>query len=333
MKKTFTDTMDALLDGFEPQDKLAVAVSGGADSMALLDLARLYAKERGMKLTALTVDHGLRAGSAEEAKKVGAWCTAHAIQHHILVWQGDKPATGIQDAARDARRRLLCDACYKNGIEVLLLGHQADDQAETILMRLQRGTGLRGLLGMRDVTHDDATEVTILRPLLSLRRKDLRDYCVQNAISFVDDPSNDDPAFERVRVRKALEALPELAHGIRQTIDRLTECDETFDMLAAEWLEENIEPIDTNSLWIPDEFLETLYPPVQLRILEGALLEVMPDTATLHDIPLDGLERLRDALQDKGFKGQTLADIAIKPHNADGVGGLLLSRAAARRQK
>jgi tRNA(Ile)-lysidine synthase len=79
------------------------------------------------------------------------WCKQNNIPHKILNWQGDKPQTGIQDAARDARRALLCEECAAQGIEFLLLGHQADDQAETILMRLQRGTGLRGLLGMRDV--------------------------------------------------------------------------------------------------------------------------------------------------------------------------------------
>lgn len=330
MKQQFTQTMDLLLE--ERPDKLAVAVSGGADSMALLHLAKSYADTHKIKLTALTVDHGLRATSKAEAEQVAAWCKQNNIAHEILTWQGDKPSTGIQDAAREARRALLCEACAAKEIDFLLLGHQADDQAETILMRLQRGTGLRGLLGMRDATEDEATGVVLLRPLLSMRRAALREYCETNKIPFIDDPSNDDTQFERVRVRKALQDLPDLANGVTQTIQRLTECDETFDMLAMEWLEEELEPIDDQTVWLPNEFLTELYPPVQMRILEGALLEVLPDDVGLHDIPLDGLERLREALLKPTFNGQTLADVQFKPHKADGVPGFLLSRAPQRRK-
>lgn len=330
MKQQFSQTMDALFE--DRPASMAVAVSGGADSMALLHLAKSYADTHKIALTALTVDHGLRAASKSESEQVAAWCKQNNIAHSILTWQGDKPATAIQDVARDARRKLLCETCAAQEIEFLLLGHQADDQAETILMRLQRGTGLRGLLGMREATEDEATGVVLLRPLLAIRRAALRDYCETNKIPLIDDPSNEDTQFERVRVRQALQALPDLANGITQTIARLTECDETFDMLAMEWLEEELEPIDAQTIWLPDEFLTELYPPVQLRILEGAMLEVMDEDATPHDIPLDGLERLREALVKPNFNGQTLADIQFKPHKADGVSGFLLSRAPARRK-
>lgn len=327
MYDIFSQTLGGLFEG----DHMGIAVSGGADSMALVHLAKLYADRNKIKITAFTVDHGLRTASATEAAAVAAWCKQHNIPHHILTWQGDKPTTGLQDAARNARRKLLCEACVEHECDALLLGHQADDQAETLLMRLQRGTGLRGLLGIRDESHDDATDTIILRPLLTMRRADLRDYCVKNDLPFHDDPSNDDTQFERVRIRKALEALPELANGIAQTVARLSDIDETLDLLATEWLEENIEPIDEQTIWLPQEFLEDLYPPLQLRVLEGALLEVLPEDASLHDIPLDGLERLRDAMEDKKFGGQTLADAQIKPHKADGVTGFLFTRAPKRR--
>ncbi len=330
MKQEFSQKLDLLLE--ERPGKLAVAVSGGADSMALLHLAKSYADAHQIALAALTVDHGLRATSRAEAEQVGAWCKQNNIPHKILNWQGDKPQTGIQDTARNARRALLCKECAAQGIEFLLLGHQADDQAETILMRLQRGTGLRGLLGMREFATDDETEVVLLRPLLEMRRAALRDYCETNKIPFTDDPSNDDTQFERVRVRQALQALPDLANGVAQTVRRLAECDETLDMLAMEWLEEELEPIDAQTVWLPGEFLTELYPPVQMRILEGVMLEVLPDNATPHDIPLDGLERLRDALAKPNFGGQTLADVQFKPHKADGIPGFLISRAPARRK-
>ena len=327
MYDRFAQTMTELLEGAS----LGVAVSGGADSMALLHLSKRYADDKKLKIAAFTVDHGLRATSAGEAQKVAEWCHSHNIAHHTLVWSGAKPSTGIQDAARQARRQLLCAACAQHGIDTLLLGHQADDQAETIIMRLQRGTGLRGLVGMRPVTTDEDNGITVLRPLLEMRRAELRDYCAQHALPFIDDPSNDDTQFERVRVRQALAALPELASGIAHSTARLRDTDETLDLLAMEWLEENIEPIDNETIWIPGDFLEDLYPPIQARVLEGALLEVLPDAAHASDIPLDGLERLHAALGDRHFKGQTLAEVQIKPHNADGVRGFLFSPAPKRR--
>jgi tRNA(Ile)-lysidine synthetase-like protein len=332
MTTEFTEIFHNLLDAIEqPVTQLAVAVSGGADSMALLHLAHIFAGQHKIKLTALTVDHGLRPESKAEAEAVSNWCQKNNIPHHVLQWQGTKPETGLQDAARQARRQLLCDKCHALDIPVLLLAHQADDQAETIIMRLQRGTGLRGILGIQEVVEDAATGVLLLRPLLSMRRAELRNYCTKNQIPFHDDPANDDPRFERARVRQALQSLPDFAAGLTQTLTRLRDCHETLDMLAAEWLEESIEPIDASSIWIPLEFTTELYPPVQLRVLEGALLEVLPEDTDVSDIPLDGLERLAEAVSQPNFKGQTLADVQIKPHTADGVKGLLLAKAPLRR--
>lgn len=299
--------------------------------MALLHMTHAYAREHKLALTALTVDHHLRPESKTEAATVSNWCQKNGIAHHILHWQGTKPETGLQEAAREARRQLLCEKCRALDIPVLLLAHQADDQAETILMRIQRGTGLRGLMGMQDVTEDHATGVLLLRPLLSMRRAELRDYCTKNQIPFHDDPSNDDPRFERVRVRQALNNLPDFANGLQQTLNRLRDCHETFDMLAAEWLEESLEPIDARTVWIPLEFTTELFPPIQQRVIEGVLLEVLPDGADISDIPLDGLERLIDALAQPHFKGQTLAGVQLKPHTADGVKGILISPAPERR--
>ena len=124
---------------------VAVAVSGGADSLALvLMAAEMYAVDS-IKIVALTVDHGLRSTSAQEAEYVANLMKAHGIEHHILVWEGIKPQTGIEEAARAARYELMREWCLRNDVHYLMVAHHLFDQAETFLMRLQRGSGLKGL--------------------------------------------------------------------------------------------------------------------------------------------------------------------------------------------
>lgn len=189
-----------------PDDEAAaIAVSGGADSFALLH----WAAQAGKPVLALTVDHGLREGSALEARAVADWCRERNIDHHTLVWEGEKPGTGIQDAARTARYRLLIEACYRLGIEHLVTAHTADDQAETVFMRLRRGAG-RGLAGMpaeRRIASGPGDLITLHRPMLSVRRSDARAHAEAARLPYIDDPSNEDEKYERVRVRALLAAL------------------------------------------------------------------------------------------------------------------------------
>src|SRR5512144_1702125 len=152
---------------FESSPHLAVAVSGGADSMALGLLAHDWAVARGGRVTALTVDHGLRPASAKEAAVVGSWMSACGIEHHVLRWRGEKPASAVQNAARIARYRLLCEWCRQANVMHLLLGHHSGDQSETILHRLVRGSGIFGLAGISPLV--ETSEVRLLRPLLASR--------------------------------------------------------------------------------------------------------------------------------------------------------------------
>lgn len=190
------------LGGFERRPSIAVAVSGGADSMALALLASAWARTRGGEACALTVDHGLRSGSADEAARVETWMAAHGIAHRVLVWRGDKPVTGIQAAARAARYRLLLEWCRTAGVLHLLLAHHRDDQAETVLFRLGRGSGVDGLAGMAAVT--EADDARLLRPLLGIARSRLTATLRGAGQSWIEDPSNSDPRFARVRLRAAL---------------------------------------------------------------------------------------------------------------------------------
>jgi len=180
--------------------------------MALARLAAEYAEAAGAEILALTVDHGLRAGSATEAEKAARWCRDMGLAHQTLHWGGDKPDTGVQDAARQARYRLLAAACESAGIDALLTAHTSDDQAETVFMRLARGAGVRGLGAMADETLIAAgpgAPVRLLRPMLSFSRSRVTATVEKYDQPFVDDPSNDDPAFERIRTRALLAALEE----------------------------------------------------------------------------------------------------------------------------
>lgn len=199
------DRSMAALDGFEPAPAVAVGLSGGGDSLALALLLRHWVAERGGNLLALTVDHGLRSESAGEAAAVGQAMDRLGIPHRILRWEGAKPAAGLQAAARTARHRLLADACAGAGILHLALAHHRDDQAETVLLRLARGSGTDGLAGMAAVRADGA--VRVIRPLLGFSHERLLATCRAAGLDWVEDPSNHNPRFARARLRAARDLL------------------------------------------------------------------------------------------------------------------------------
>lgn len=193
-----------------PPGPLGVAISGGGDSTALLLL--LHAARRAV--LAVTVDHGLRPESAAEAAAVGALCAARGIPHDTLVWAEGPESGNLQARARQARRRLIADWARGRGIGDVALGHTLDDQAETVLLRLARGSGVDGLAAMAAVAEGDG--VRWHRPLLGIGRGALRDWLRGEGVAWIDDPSNEDPRFDRVRVRAALPALAGLGLGARR---------------------------------------------------------------------------------------------------------------------
>ncbi len=189
---------------FSGRDRILAAVSGGGDSLALLFLLKRFLDSQGglCSLTVVTVDHGLRPEAGAEAQAVAAVCRRLAVSHRTMRWQGAKPSTGLAAAAREARQALLAEAASAIGTDIVLTGHTADDQAETLAMRLARGGGL-GEAGIAPATlHEGAT--WFLRPLLGIRRQALRDFLRGQGESWFDDPSNVDPRSERARVRQSL---------------------------------------------------------------------------------------------------------------------------------
>jgi len=195
----------ARIGGFESPPLLAAAVSGGADSLALCLLADRWCRNRGGRLVALTVDHGLRTESLSEAAQVQSWLSARNIPHETLTWTGPKPGHGVQAAARAARYELLAAACRRRGIRHLLLGHQLEDQAETFLLRLGMHSGVDGLAGMPAVRAWQ--RLRVIRPLLAFPKTRLEATCRAAGQPWIDDPSNQSEHFTRVRLRRVLTTL------------------------------------------------------------------------------------------------------------------------------
>lgn len=183
---------------------LAVAVSGGPDSMALLALA---AGAWPGAVIAATVDHGLRESASAECAMVAEACAGLGVAHRTLIAEGPPAGASLQAQARALRYRLLVDWAVEAGATALATAHQADDQAETFLMRAARGAGLSGLAGVRTARMaqaSDGAEILVVRPLLDWRRAELRAIVRRAGLPFVDDPANDDPRHDRTRFRRLL---------------------------------------------------------------------------------------------------------------------------------
>lgn len=197
-----------LFAGLTDEARLLVAVSGGPDSVALLALLAEWAREPGRPvLHAATVDHGLRAASAAEAEDVAALCAQLGVPHRILLREGARPVTGVQERARAARYALLAQEAERLGCAVLLTAHTQDDQAETLLMRMAHGSGPAGLAAMRERVRKG--NVMLARPLLGVPKGRLIATAQARGLPFVADPSNGDRRFERVRWRTLMPSLAE----------------------------------------------------------------------------------------------------------------------------
>lgn len=217
--------------------QVAVAVSGGSDSMALLRLLLDWATTRPKppSISVLTVDHGLRAESVIEARTVAQWCKALGVRHFIFPWTGEKPTTGVQAKARAARYELMTRWCSENGVPVLLTAHTADDQNETVIMRQLRTTSVRSLAGIWPSREWNG--VKILRPVLGVKREALQSYLKAVEQEWLDDPSNYNRVFERVRVRQSIAGAAQdygEAAAFAQTEIR------DADLFAQRWLDTHV---------------------------------------------------------------------------------------------
>jgi tRNA(Ile)-lysidine synthase len=252
---------------------VVLAVSGGPDSTALMWLAAQWRGrlKTGPKLLAVTIDHGLRKDSSAEARAVKKLAASLGVQHATLRWSGSKPSSGLPAAARDARYALLAKAAHKAGAVCILTAHTRDDQAETFLMRLARGSGLAGLAAMARQTRRRG--VVLVRPLLDVPKSRLVATLARAKVSFADDPTNRDTAFTRPRWRQLLPQLADEgvdARNIARLVVRLARANAALDAVVdrAEGLlvqhHGRRQTIEVNAfLTLPDE--------VRLRLLHRAI--------------------------------------------------------------
>ncbi len=252
-----------------PEGPVGAAVSGGGDSVALLLLLQAAAPGR---IAAVTVDHGLRDGSRGEAEAVAGLCAARGIPHEILRWEGWDGRGNLQDGARRARRGLIVGWARGRGIGAVALGHTLDDQAETVAMRLARGSGVDGLSGMAAVS--TAEGICWLRPLLGVRRADLRRWLETEGVGWAEDPSNEDTRFDRVRARAALPVLAGLGIGAERlaaTARAMGRARAALERWTADLAEECLADGGAGDLLLDPGALAAAPEEVRLRLLAGAL--------------------------------------------------------------
>ncbi|MDJ1006935.1 MAG: tRNA lysidine(34) synthetase TilS [Paracoccaceae bacterium] len=230
--------IDALAPAVAGLKRLGVAVSGGSDSLGLLHL--LHDLD-GAQLHVVTIDHGLRPTSAGEALHVARLSEAMGLSHTTLTWAGWDGKGNLQDVARRTRYSMLAEWGRARGLDAIALGHTMDDAAETHLMRLKRHAGIDGLSAM--APRFERLGMTFLRPLLSCRREALRDLLVDRGVTWVEDPSNDDDTFDRVRARRALEAMAPLgltAEAIAVAADNLSDARAALDTYAQRFARDHV---------------------------------------------------------------------------------------------
>jgi tRNA(Ile)-lysidine synthase len=323
----------ARLGPFESRSHLAVAVSGGADSMALALLAHEWARARGGRATALIVDHGLRSESAAEAARVAAWLGARRMPTMVLAWTGDKPRTGIQARARAARYELLAQWCANAGVLHLLLGHHREDQAETVLMRRARASGKDGLAAMAPIM--ELSSLRLLRPLLAQPKARLAATLASLGQDWIEDPSNRDPAHWRVRLRAFQPVLDDagldaalIAAGAREAADERV----ASERATATLLARIVEIFPAGYIRLDGSGLLAAEPDLGRRALARCVLTV---GGAIYAPRRDRLDRLYDAIAadapSRRFRARTLAGCRIQlwPGGRRAGAGLLICREAS----
>jgi tRNA(Ile)-lysidine synthase len=243
-------------------DHVLVACSGGPDSTVLLHVLHQLRRELGVTLSVASIDHALRPEAASEVERVGAFAKELGVPFYPLRVEVTRQGASIQAQARQLRYQALREIAASRGASIIAVGHTQDDQAETVLARMLRGAGLRGLGGIEPRRADG-----VVRPLLDCGRSEVRAYALERALPFVDDPSNHQRAFERVRIRH--EVLPALLREDPRIVEHLSALsDEVAEVNA--YLDEQLPELPmAGERFIPAEALAELAPPLRIRWLRA----------------------------------------------------------------
>lgn len=283
-----------------PDERLAIAFSGGGDSTALVHMARTL----NPKPLILIVDHGLRLGSDEEAQATQSFAQGLGLEARLLTWKHNNPETGLQEKARRARYGLMGQVCREVGIRYLLTGHTQDDQAETLFMRYEKGTGWRGAAGMAEYSYapvwPELAEVTIVRPLLQVSRENLRAYNRRCDLPWAEDPSNKNETFDRIRTRHYLAGRPRMSRQLLMAANQLRKGVETEKLYLQKFL---LEFDETGIVYAKHS--------IPLRLLQFIL---MVASGSNRMVSQEQLTRLKNDLADKNFKSATMGGTRIYKH-------------------
>jgi len=252
-KKKISKIFKKFSTSLKLKKNLAVAVSGGPDSLALAYLTKCYSLKNKIKVNYFIVDHKLRRESSLEAKTVKKTLKKIDIQCKILNWNGKKPSKNIQAIARDKRYLLLANECKKNNIKYLLLGHHLNDLFENFLIRMVRGSGLNGLISLGKNTKYKDQNLNILRPLLDLEKKELIHICKEVFNFFVKDPSNINEDYKRTRIRNLLHSLEKEGldkKKLKLTINNLKDSDKSIKFYVDKNIEKNSVFLKRKNIYI-----------------------------------------------------------------------------------
>lgn len=244
---------------------LAVAVSGGADSLALLLLAHEAAQEKGSHVVALTVNHNLREEAAEEALQVKKWAQERGIQHSVLEWDHDQPTARLQERARNARYALLIKWCKKHQISTVLLGHHQQDQEETFWLRLVAGSGLDGLAGMKKTLVKEG--IVFVRPFLTVSKERIQETLRVKNQEWIEDSSNENPRFFRGRLRQFLREEGLSSLRLHHTMNKLQQDVDFIQASLLKAVETTVQVHEGGYLSLRKERFQTLHPALAERLL------------------------------------------------------------------
>jgi len=280
-----------LLAPFEPFPQNAhfgVAVSGGADSLALTLLMKQWADAHEYRFSAVTVNHHLRPESTQEATQVAEWLKALQINHEILDWTPPSDKKSIpQEVSRDARYGLLFDWCEKREVTYLLTAHHQEDVAETLIMRFVNGSGLDGLCGIAPLIKKPQT--TLLRPLLTVSKESLKAFLIHQNQPWIEDASNQATRYKRARIRQFMETEGLSAHRLASVAEKLTQAHDYLTHQTNTWLEHNGAFHTAGFYLLSPQAFRQAHPEIRRRVLERTLKAVSgkaypPSHASLEEV-------------------------------------------------
>lgn len=287
-------------------NSFAVAVSGGADSLALAYLMNQWCKINNYRIINLIIDHDLRENSALEAQKTLNIIKSYSMDGQIIKWSHQKIKSNIQEQARIGRYNLLTDFCKANNYQCLLTAHHLNDQAETILMRILKGTGLYGLSGIAEISN--YAGVIVLRPLLEFSKKELLEYVSSLKMDWIEDPSNNNLKFTRVKIRKFLARSNLFLDKITSLSKNLASARECIEYFVNNFIREFCIKEEDRVIFNIDNFI-SLPDELKFRIIGNLIQEIGQKTKLSR---ADRIENLVNKILQKGFKAATLGSCLIQ---------------------